>query len=143
MFAWYGQAVALAQLLEAALVAYLAALPPATKRRQRSDALHNVFIENLDRKALGELRDELARFPQSKGAAARLGKLMALRVELIHHWFRRPDRAARLQSHEGRRELVAELQIVVDELGVAAAAIAALSLLTAFPPAEAPPHPDP
>jgi hypothetical protein len=138
VFAWYGQAVALAQLLEASLVAYLAAAPASSKRRQRDLERQARFVEMLDKKALGELRDELSRFPQLRDAAANIDALNELRIGLVHHWFRDPDRVARFDSAEGRLELIAELREAVDRLGTAAAAISANSLLIGFRPAGPP-----
>jgi len=103
VFAWYGQAVVLASALEAALVAYLSAAPPATKARRRQPDRHAYFLENLSRKALGELRDELGRFPQLREAVEDVTELNELRIALVHHWFLDPTRRAKLAHADGAR----------------------------------------
>lgn len=143
LFAWYGQAVALAQLLEITLMSYISALPPSSKARRRNPDKHTTFLKHLDGETLGELRQHIERFAQLKGAAADLAGLNDLRIELVHMWFREAGRAEKMATREGRGELVAELRAVADRLGTTVAALSTNALLIfghRWNPAEAPPR---
>ena len=73
VFAWYGQAVALAQLLENELLACISALPPSSKQRRRQPAKQRVFLERLKDATLGELRQQTGRGGTGKRRGARDG----------------------------------------------------------------------
>lgn len=132
VFAWYGQAVALASALEAALVAYLSAAPPIAKRARRPSTARMEFLENLSKRSLGQLRDAMALYPQLRDAADNLMALNDLRIELVHCWFLDAERRRKLQTDSGRQALVDELREVVDRLGTTMAAINVNAMFLAF-----------
>jgi hypothetical protein len=112
-------------------VAYLSALPPSSRSRRRHAEKQRELLEGLDRATLKVLRQHLERFPELQDAARDLSSLISLRDELIHHWWKQP-RTAKMQSPEGRDELVIELGEVVDRLGTTTAAISANAVVIAF-----------
>jgi hypothetical protein len=132
VFAWYGQAIAIAQLLEASLIFYLSVMPPTTKKRRQHPEAQRQFLESLDRKTLGALRDELGRFPGLDEAAKTLEAVNGLRIDLVHSWFRSPARLKKLESCAGRGELVEELRGATDRLGTTPAAVSVAALFIAF-----------
>ncbi len=127
VFAWFGQACALAQFLEAALMGFISVLPASSKERRRDETRQRAYVEGLSKQGLAALKKELTRFPALVEAANELGDLNMLRVELIHYWFARSERLEKLDTVAGRRELIGELQAVANRLGNTAAAVAAVS----------------
>jgi hypothetical protein len=132
VFAWFGQACALAQFLEASLMEFISVLPASSKARRRDEARQREYLEGLSKKGLAALKNELAQFPTLVGAAEELGDLNQLRVDLIHHWFTRSERTERLDTDAGRRELIGDLQEASNRFGKTAAAVAAVSLFVWF-----------
>jgi hypothetical protein len=128
VFAWFGQACALAQFLEASLLAFISVLPASSKARRRDETRQRAYLEGLSKQGLAALKRELGRFPALAEAAEGLGDLNTLRVELIHYWFTRSERIAKLDTDAGRRELIDELRGASDRLGNTAAAVAVVSL---------------
>jgi hypothetical protein len=130
VFAWYGQAVAIAQFLEDALVETLSSLQPRTQlARSRPKKVR----EDLSKANLGAIQREMAKHPEFRDAARNLVPLNDLRIELIHHWFTNPERQAKLTSREGRAELVAELRRATKRIGPASAVVFGIAMLSAFP----------
>jgi hypothetical protein len=129
VFAWYGQAVAIAQALEAGLIDYLSILRPRTQLG-RDDPLHvPADLTNAD---LGRLQRDMEKYAEFRAAHANLVPLNDLRVQLVHHWFTDLERQGKLGSADGRAELVAELRAATDQLGPAYAAVSATALQAAI-----------
>jgi hypothetical protein len=125
VYAWYGQAVAIAQGLEAALIQYLSILRPRTQRA-RDDPLHApADLSNAD---LGRLERDMIKYDEFRNAQANLVPLNDLRIQLVHHWFTNPERQEKLESAEGRAQLVAELRAATDRLGPAFVAVSVTTL---------------
>jgi hypothetical protein len=129
VFAWYGQAVAIAQALEAVLINYLSILRPRT-RRSRDDPSHIPAV--LTKADMGRLQRDMEKYDEFRNAHANLVPLNDLRVQLVHYWFVNPERQEKLGSADGRAQLVAELRSATDQLGPAAAAVGSITLLEAF-----------
>jgi hypothetical protein len=123
VFAWYGLAVAQAQVLET-LVAGVVFLVSVSS--QDADAQRDAW-NGLSRKGLGGLL-RLTPARDSSPADDVFDELRVLRNNLIHHWFRDPKRIERLETPEGRDALVDELTIVADGFGAASLLLSAVTL---------------
>jgi hypothetical protein len=130
VFAWYGQAVAIAQFLEDALVDTLTALQPRTELARSSP---EKIRQDLSKANLGRLQREMARHPEFRNAALNLMPLNALRVELVHHWWTNPERQAKLTTEAGRAELVTELKRTSKRIGPSSSVNFALAMLAGLP----------
>jgi hypothetical protein len=135
VFAWYGQAVAIAQALESALVEYLAFLQPRTALARTNP---KKVRDDLTTANLGAIQREMAKYPEFRNATRNLAPLNELRIELVHHWFTNPERQAKLNTVEGRAELVTELKKATNRIGPASAAVFGIAMLAAFPPSDEP-----
>lgn len=107
VYAFYGLAAYMAQVVEKALVTLLAIVETNGVRTTRAD--YEAVFSQLDSRTFGQLLRRLARMlPISAEIEALLLEALQRRNYLAHHFF--ADRAAAFMVNHGRVQMIAELR---------------------------------
>ena len=115
VFAHYGLAMGEAQMVEQHLAAVLVLLHPDSSTRPFHD-----IVEAADAKTMGTLREELRRSGAPVIGVDKLKTVVDKRNLLAHRFFRDPERSVRMTTHEGRLDLIAELDDAAREFWLTA-----------------------
>jgi hypothetical protein len=114
VYAEFGLAMSVAQLLERQLVSLVIAAYEPPLGKLTADE-YDGLLANLSKHTLGTLIQKLRKsFDVPAGFDLRLEEALRLRNWLTHHYF--ADRAAEFQSPEGRSEMIRELDGISDRL---------------------------
>jgi hypothetical protein len=105
VYAHYGLAMGMAQMVEHELVTVLVLL--GQKPYEREAFLRE--IEDGNRKTLGQLKDQLMKTGAPVLGITHLQRVVKTRNLLAHDFFREAERSVRMNTDEGRAELIAEL----------------------------------
>jgi hypothetical protein len=106
VFAHYGLAMGQAQIMEQQLATVLA-LVNVPEPYSRDDFI--AIIERGEKQTLGQLKERLRQSGAPVLGIDHLARVVELRNLLAHHYFRDPERSARMTTEDGRAQLIAEL----------------------------------
>jgi predicted DNA-binding transcriptional regulator AlpA len=105
VYAHYGLAMGMAQMVELELGTVLVLLGQTPKKR----STFMKQIEDGDRKTLGQLKADLAKTGAPVLGISYLERVVATRNLLAHHYLRDPERNVMLNTEDGRARLINEL----------------------------------
>jgi hypothetical protein len=112
VYAHYGLAMGMAQMVEHELVTVLVLL--GQEPYQRDAFLRE--IEEGNRKTLGQLKDQLMKTGAPVLGITHLQRVVKTRNLLAHHFFREAERSVKMNTDKGRAQLIAELDEATREL---------------------------
>jgi len=117
VMAAYGRAIVSGQLLEVSLASLLGVFKRATDRDLTREEWVT-FIDGLEAKTLGRLKNLFADLGAPKDQVDRLETALRTRNFLVHNCFREPERMALMSTEEGRVQLEDEFHRAEQEFRV-------------------------